>query len=39
VEEDMSAKLAQLQQLGELKAQGILTDTEFEVQKQRILSS
>ena len=39
VEEDMSAKLAQLQQLGELKAQGILTDAEFEVQKQRILSS
>ena len=37
--EDMSAKLAQLQQLGELKAQGILTDAEFEVQKQRILSS
>jgi hypothetical protein len=38
-EPDMSAKLAQLQQLGELKAQGILTDAEFEVQKQRILSS
>jgi Short C-terminal domain len=38
-EEDMSAKLAQLQQLGELRAQGILTDAEFEVQKQRILSS
>jgi Short C-terminal domain len=36
---DMDAKLAQLQQLGELKAQGILTDAEFEVQKQRILSS
>jgi hypothetical protein len=36
---DMTAKLAQLQQLGELKAQGILTDAEFEVQKQRILSS
>jgi Short C-terminal domain len=36
---DMNAKLAQLQQLGELKAQGILTDAEFEVQKQRILSS
>ncbi len=39
MEPDMSAKLAQLQQLGELKAQGILTDAEFEVQKQRILSS
>lgn len=36
---DMDAKLAQLQQLGELKAQGILTDVEFEIQKQRILSS
>jgi hypothetical protein len=36
---DMTAKLAQLQQLGELKAQGILNDAEFEVQKQRILSS
>lgn len=38
-EPDMNAKLAQLQQLGELKAQGILTDVEFEIQKQRILSS
>jgi hypothetical protein len=38
-EPDMSAKLAQLQQLGELKAQGILTDAEFETQKQRILGS
>jgi hypothetical protein len=38
-EPDMSAKLAQLQQLGELKAQGILTEAEFEAQKQRILSS
>jgi hypothetical protein len=36
---DMDAKLQQLQQLGELKAQGILSDAEFEVQKQRILSS
>jgi len=36
---DMTAKLAQLQQLGELKAQGILTDAEFEAQKQRILNS
>ena len=32
-------KLAQLQQLGDLKAQGILTDAEFEVQKQKILNS
>jgi hypothetical protein len=37
--EDMSAKLAQLQQLGELKSQGILTDAEFEEQKRRILGS
>ena len=33
------AKLTQLQQLGELKAQGILTDAEFEIQKQKILNS
>jgi hypothetical protein len=36
-QEDMSAKLAQLQQLGELKAQGILTEGEFEIQKNKIL--
>ena len=36
---DMDAKLAQLQQLGELKAQGILSDAEFETQKQKILAS
>ncbi len=36
---DMSAKLAQLQQLGELKAQGILTDEEFYAQKSKILGS
>jgi Short C-terminal domain len=36
---DMDAKLAQLQQLGELKAQGILSDTEFEAQKRKILES
>ncbi len=35
--DDMSAKLAQLKQLGELKEQGVLTDAEFEVQKDRIL--
>jgi len=34
---DMDAKLAQLKQLGELKEQGVLTDAEFEVQKDRIL--
>ena len=36
---DMSDKLAQLQRLGELKAQGVLTDAEFEQQKARILAS
>jgi len=36
---EMDAKLAQLQQLGELKAQGILSAEEFEAQKQRILAS
>jgi hypothetical protein len=34
----MDDKLAQLQQLGELKAQGILTEAEFEAQKARILA-
>lgn len=32
-------KLALLKQLGELKEQGVLTDAEFEVQKERILQS
>jgi hypothetical protein len=31
--------LEQLQKLGELKAAGVLTDIEFEVQKSKILSS
>ena len=31
--------LAQLTQLGELRASGVLTDAEFEVQKARILNS
>ncbi|MEV0273438.1 SHOCT domain-containing protein [Hamadaea sp. NPDC050747] len=31
-------KLEQLKTLGELKAQGVLTDSEFEQQKQRILA-
>jgi hypothetical protein len=35
---DMDTKLAQLKELGELKAQGILDDGEFEVQKARILA-
>jgi len=35
----MSTKLAQLEQLGALKAQGILTEAEFEQQKRQILGS
>jgi hypothetical protein len=34
-----SDRLAQLQQLGALKAQGVLTETEFEQQKARILNA
>jgi hypothetical protein len=37
--DDMSSKLAQLKELGELKAQGVLSETEFERQKALILSS
>jgi hypothetical protein len=33
----MDNKLAQLKQLGELKQAGVLTDAEFEVQKDKIL--
>jgi hypothetical protein len=36
---DMNDKFAQLQQLGELHTQGILTDEEFAQQKTRILGS
>jgi len=36
--DDMSTRMDQLKQLGELKAQGVLTDAEFEEQKRRILS-
>ncbi|MCT7356708.1 SHOCT domain-containing protein [Streptomyces sp. 15-116A] len=35
---DMSARIEQLKQLGELKAQGVLTEAEFEQQKQRLLN-
>jgi len=35
--DDMDAKLAQLKELGALKEQGVLTDAEFEVQKDKIL--
>ncbi|MGP4052949.1 SHOCT domain-containing protein [Streptomyces sp. 2A115] len=31
-------KIAQLKELGELKAQGVLTETEFEEQKRQILN-
>jgi hypothetical protein len=34
-----SDKLAQLKQLGELKASGVLTEAEFEAQKAKILGS
>jgi len=36
---DMSATIAQLQQLAELKGQGILTDEEFERQKSKLLGT
>ncbi|RFC73240.1 SHOCT domain-containing protein [Streptomyces sp. AcE210] len=36
---DMTSKIEQLKQLGDLKAQGVLTDSEFEEQKRRILQS
>ncbi|MDZ5623047.1 SHOCT domain-containing protein [Nocardioides sp. HM23] len=35
---DMDAKLAQLKELGELKQTGVLSDDEFEQQKDRILN-
>ncbi|MXM64828.1 SHOCT domain-containing protein [Streptomyces sp. HUCO-GS316] len=35
--DDMAGKLDQLKQLGELKAQGVLTEAEFEEQKRRLL--
>ena len=34
---EMDAKIAQLKTLGELKAQGVLTDSEFDVQKRQLL--
>jgi len=37
--DDMSTKIEQLRQLGELKTQGVLTDAEFEQQKARILNT
>jgi Short C-terminal domain len=35
----MDDQLAQLKQLGELKEQGVLSEAEFEAQKQKILGS
>jgi hypothetical protein len=35
--DDMDSKLAQLKELGQLKEQGVLTDAEFAVQKDKIL--
>ncbi|MFJ9949665.1 SHOCT domain-containing protein [Kitasatospora sp. NPDC091207] len=37
--DDMTAKLDQLKQLGELKNQGVLTEAEFAAQKARLLGS
>ncbi|MEV7866665.1 SHOCT domain-containing protein [Streptomyces sp. NPDC088124] len=37
--DDTNSTMAQLKELGELKAQGVLTDAEFEEQKRRILGS
>lgn len=37
--DDTSDRLEQLQQLGALRAQGVLTDAEFEQQKARILGA
>jgi hypothetical protein len=36
---DMGDKISQLQQLGQLRDQGVLTEAEFAEQKQRILGS
>jgi hypothetical protein len=36
---DMSSRINQLKQLGELKAQGVLTEAEFEDQKRKLLGS
>jgi hypothetical protein len=36
---DMTSKIEQLKQLGDLKTQGLLTEAEFEDQKRRLLAS
>ncbi|MFE7110355.1 SHOCT domain-containing protein [Streptomyces sp. NPDC057575] len=38
-EDEMSNKIAQLKDLGDLKSQGVLSESEFEAQKARILGS
>ncbi|SFY06667.1 SHOCT domain-containing protein [Streptomyces atratus] len=38
-EDEMSNKIAQLKDLGDLKSQGVLSESEFEAQKARILTS
>ncbi|MFB7372252.1 SHOCT domain-containing protein [Streptomyces sp. NPDC056222] len=37
--DDMSTKIEQLKQLGDLKAQGVLTEEEFEAQKRNLLAT
>ncbi|MFG2644773.1 SHOCT domain-containing protein [Streptomyces sp. NPDC048370] len=37
--DDMGTKIEQLKQLGELKAQGVLTESEFEAQKRALLGT
>jgi hypothetical protein len=37
--DSMDAKISRLKELGELKAQGVLTEAEFAAQKERILSA
>ncbi|MFE2065006.1 SHOCT domain-containing protein [Streptomyces sp. NPDC059467] len=37
VEDEMTARIGQLKELAELKAQGVLTDEEFAAQKRRLL--
>ena len=37
--DEMSSRLVQLQQLGALKAQGVLNEAEFEAQKRKILDA
>ncbi|WP_326580033.1 SHOCT domain-containing protein [Streptomyces sp. NBC_00487] len=36
---DMTSRIEQLKQLGELKTQGVLTEAEFEDQKRKLLGS